>query len=213
VHVPAELVKPGSGPVRPAEGVIAAPSNGHNGHNGHNGNATVRLLPAFSANPPSRPDLSPVPRPAEWGAFAGQAIGKTTAKLDPSGFTWFPNNGQPSAPPPVHHNGNGNGKVPADSAGQEPVTYTEVGLPRRVPKSHVVPSLVRPSGGRHGGPVRQRAEPSARTEAPGPAPQRNPSRARGFLDDYQAGIRQGQPDTAESASHGGTHGTGQGEAQ
>jgi signal transduction histidine kinase len=219
VHVPAELVKPGSGPVRPAEGAVAVTSNGHNGNNGHNGSAgaTARLLPAFSANPPSRPDLSPVPRPADWGAFAGSAIGNTTARLDPSGFTWFPINGQPPAAQPVHRNGNGNvngnGRAPADSAGQEPVTYTEVGLPRRVPKSHVVPSLVRPPAGRHGGPVRQRAEPAERAQAPGPAAQRNPSRARGFLDDYQAGIRQGQPDSAESASHGGTHGTGQGEAQ
>jgi hypothetical protein len=208
VHVPSELVKPGSGPVRPADGVLnghrpnGSPANGNmsNGNgNPANGNGGARPLPAFAANPPSQPDLAPVPKPAaDWGSFAGSAIGDTavTAKLDPSGFTWFIN-GQP--PAPVSRNG--------DSTGQ-PVTYTDVGLPRRVPKSHAVPNLVQPSAA----PVRQRAAP-AQSGAPVPAPQRNPTRARGFLDDYQAGIRQGQPGSAESAARGGTHGTGQGEAQ
>jgi hypothetical protein len=184
-------------------GTNGRPGNGNG--NGHSNGAT-RLLPTFDANPPSRPDLRAVPRPArEWDTFAGPAVGATgrTAKLDPSGFTWFITNGKPSAPAPSN----------GESAGQpnKPLTYTDVGLPRRVPRSHAVPSLVQPPAGRHGGPVRQRA--IRAQDAPAPAPQRDPSRARGFLADYQAGIRQGQPDSAESASHGGTHGTGQGEAQ
>jgi hypothetical protein len=69
---------------------------------------------------------------------------------------------------------------------EEPVSYayTSVGLPRRVPRSHAVPSLVEPA-----------APPAAaRPPAPaggGDAPRRNPTRARGFLNDYQAGVRQG----------------------
>jgi signal transduction histidine kinase len=242
VHVPAELVKPGSGPVRPADGVVAGPqANGvvagpqANGRavNGHtNGNGAAHPLPTFgTSGPPSRPDLTPAPATEfEWGTFAGTTIGDLN--LNPTGFTWFITKGapaptQPAGTPPTsapRHTNGGDGDV-----AQQPLSYTDVGLPRRVPRSHVVPSLVQQHGqsgqtgqigqpgqtGRHGGPVRQRADAHARGPAAAQA-QRNPARARGFLDDYQAGLRQGQPepaDTPNSGSPGGLPGTGQGEAQ
>jgi signal transduction histidine kinase len=204
VQVPTELVKPGSGPVRPADNGVVINGNGAaNGHavngnglnrhglNGHslnggetngNGHATNGLLPVFgTVDPPSRPDLPVVPAPVEpeWGSFAG-GIGDTAVNLGPSGFTWFNTKGaQETAPVP---------EQPAPG----PASFTAVGLPRRVPKTHAVPSLV-PPGSHRSGPVRQRADAPARHAANSEPTPRNPARARGFLNDYQAGIRQGQP--------------------
>jgi signal transduction histidine kinase len=247
VHVPAELVRPGSGPIRPADSVVNGHANGRAVPGGTNGNSAGHALPTFG--PPSRPDLTPVPAPSpsasaeyEWGAFAGTAMGDLNLK--PSGFTWFITRGSqpapagqapagpastgpaPAGPPPVAAR-----PVYADGDGdvaQQPLSYTDVGLPRRVPRSHAVPSLVRqpgssgPSGqtaqpGRPGGPgpVRQPGDVPGRVPATTTRTQRNPARARGFLDDYQAGLRQGQPaaDTPNSRSPGASPGTGQGEAQ
>jgi hypothetical protein len=157
--------------------------NGTNG-NGTNGHTTNGLLPVFGAtDPPFQPDLPVVATPAEpeWGSFAG-GIGDTMVNLTPSGFTWFNTKGatdQPTAPVP-------------DQPTPGPASFTAVGLPRRVPRTHAVPSLV-PPGSHRSGPVRQRADVPARNAANGEPAQRNPARARGFLNDYQAGIRQGQP--------------------
>jgi hypothetical protein len=70
--------------------------------------------------------------------------------------------------------------IPEPEAPPEPVSYayTAVGLPRRVPRAHAVPILV------------EQPTPAPPAATAAPTAQRNPSRARGFLNDYQAGVRQ-----------------------
>jgi hypothetical protein len=213
VRVPAELVKPGSAPIRSGntfpDGDIAIDDRPLNGSivdtavvNGHavNGHADGSGVAAGARR--AAPDSG-----AEWAAFSGSAIRGMTSRPDlaPTDFTWFvPPDGQdsgagrlgpvPSEPPPAV----------AKPSTQPSSAYTAVGLPRRVPRSHAVPSLVeqRPAG-----------QPAA---APAPAPvstgttHRNPSRTRGFLNDYQAGVRQGahsRPDASPEAST--EHGNGE----
>jgi signal transduction histidine kinase len=189
VHVPAELVKPGIGPVRPTDNGVVVDGAVLNGTNGH---VTNGLVPSFAASdPPSGPVVGQPVEP-EWDSFAG-GIGDTAVNLRPSGFTWFnTRTGAPGRPP---------APVP-DQPAAGPASFTAVGLPRRVPRTHAVPSLVPPGSHRSGGPVRPRTDvPSRGTAVSG---QRDPARARGFLNDYQAGIRQGQS--------GPTADNGQGEA-
>jgi signal transduction histidine kinase len=209
VQVPAELVKQSTGPVRPAPAepatdgrfsgtfVETAPSNG-NGHNGAtNGHAK---------------DDTP-----EWTGFRGPLIRDLTATLTPTDFTWFipeppaeptsPPAPAVAEPPAVIQNA-----MVQPAHVDEPVSYayTSVGLPRRVPRSHAVPGLVdRPTAAPAAAPP-----PVARPPAgAGEAPRRNPTRARGFLNDYQAGVRQGvhglagqgvsrAPDTATENGNG-----------
>jgi signal transduction histidine kinase len=205
VRVPAELVKQSTGPVRalPAEpaadgpfsGSFAAASNG----NGHKGSVNGHT-----------PDVKP-----EWTGFSGPVIRDLTATLMPTDFTWFspeaptePSPPSADEPPTVIQNA-----MVQPSHVEEPASYayTSVGLPRRVPRSHAVPGLVEQ-------PAAQQAAvppPAARPLAPpvsagnGDAPRRNPTRARGFLNDYQAGVRQGvqglstaTPDTATENGNG-----------
>jgi signal transduction histidine kinase len=207
VQVPAELVKQSTGPARspsaePAEGpfsgsfVGTVPTNGHNGAvNGH-----TRSVPTVS-------DAAP-----EWTGFSGPLIGDLTTTLTPTDFTWFvpeapaePSEPAQDEPPAVIQNA-----MVEPSRVDEPVSYayTSVGLPRRVPRAHAVPSLVeRPATQPAAAPP-----PVARPAAPAgsaDAPRRNPTRARGFLNDYQAGVRQGvqglstaPPDTATENGNG-----------
>ncbi|HEX5403112.1 MAG TPA: nitrate- and nitrite sensing domain-containing protein [Pseudonocardiaceae bacterium] len=226
VRVPAELVRPGTGPARPTDsgavnGAVNGVVSGHavNGHgtngngsngNGTNGHTTNGLLPVFGAMEQPAPvaPLAPATEP-EWGSFAG-GIGDTVINLTPSGFTWFNTKrpDQPAAPVP---------EQPAPG----PASFTSVGLPRRVPRTHAVPSLV-PPGSHRSGPVRPRADVSGQHAgqygagqhgsgqhssgqhgATGAEPaHRNPARARGFLNDYQAGIRQGQPGPGADSANG-----------
>jgi hypothetical protein len=91
-----------------------------------------------------------------------------------------------------------------------PYAYTSVGLPRRVPRSHAVPGLVdRPAATPAATPPPVARPPAGNVEAP----RRNPTRARGFLNDYQSGVRQGvqglsgqgvstAPDTATENGNG-----------
>jgi signal transduction histidine kinase len=91
----------------------------------------------------------------------------------------------------------------AHSGGAQPTgePFTAVGLPRRVPQSHGVPTLAESP--------KTRQQPST-TRAPGKtaghaaASQLNPARARGFLNDYQAGIRQGAHSRQEPEADNGT---------
>jgi signal transduction histidine kinase len=208
VQVPAELVKQSTGPVRPAPAepvadgpfsgsfVDTVPSNG----NGHNGSANGHAKDAKDATP-------------EWTGFRGPLIRDLTATLTPTDFTWFvpdppaePVRPEPAVtePPTVIQNA-----MAQPSHVDEPASYayTSVGLPRRVPRSHAVPGLVeRPTAAPAATPP-----PVARPPAPaggGAAPRRNPTRARGFLNDYQAGVRQGvqgvsgAPDTATENGNG-----------
>jgi signal transduction histidine kinase len=68
----------------------------------------------------------------------------------------------------------------AAAAPAEPlsVDVTSAGLPRRRPKAHLLPNLA------------QRPSPAAPESTPA---HRNPERTRGFLSNYQAGVRQGRP--------------------
>jgi len=219
VQVPTELVKQSTGPVRtlpaePADGTFSGSfvatvlSNG----NGHNGSLNGRTRSVESAPPvPSVSDAAP-----EWTGFSGPLIrdlpANLTTTLTPTDFTWFvpeapAESSQPAAdePPAVIQNAMAQ-PPPID----EPVSYayTSVGLPRRVPRSHAVPGLVeRPTAQPAAAPP-----PVARPAAPAgsaDAPRRNPTRARGFLNDYQAGVRQGvqglstaPPDTATENGNG-----------
>jgi hypothetical protein len=208
VHVPAELVKPSVGPVRPMDAVV--PTNGHALNGNGNGHANGAPIPMV-AKPehPSRPNLTVVP---EWSSFTGSTIGDLTAggNRDQAGFTWFDQKGAPRPapvrpvppPPPAPAPPPPKGLQPPS----EPAAYTAVGLPRRVPRSHLSTNLTPQQ------PARQQARP--RAEAPAPArqssadeTQRNPARARGFLNDYQAGIRQGAHARQEPSTE-----NGQGEA-
>ncbi|HVV21852.1 MAG TPA: nitrate- and nitrite sensing domain-containing protein, partial [Pseudonocardiaceae bacterium] len=109
VHVPGELVKPGSAPVR-TDVVVA---NGHpvNGHpvNGQTGNGHAVKGHAMNGsvnghNGATRSDSTgDLP---EFASFTGTNIGDqvtTVANLDPSGFTWFDQKARhaaaPTAPP------------------------------------------------------------------------------------------------------------------
>jgi signal transduction histidine kinase len=209
VMVPADLLKPGSGPVRPTNGAVPGGSlNGHAPANGTNGHASTNgLLTAFGPGQPgqagtSRPDLPAVARPTgaaepEWGSFAGAVIGEPTGGTD---FTWFAMNGvadEPQRPPTTIP------PAPVAPPGQA-ADYTQVGLPRRVPRANAVPSLMPPSGppaSRRGTGRTAAAREPAHSQSQ-PAPRRNPVRAKGFLDDYQAGIRQGRPDPAAERGPG-----------
>jgi signal transduction histidine kinase len=66
----------------------------------------------------------------------------------------------------------------AARAEQKPVDVTSAGLPRRKPKAHLLPNLAQ--------------KPSTAAPESSPA-SRNPERTRGFLSNYQAGVRQGRP--------------------
>jgi hypothetical protein len=211
VQVPVELVKQSTGPVRPAPAepvadgpfsgsfVDTVPSNG-NGHNGSTNGHAKEAKDAKESTP-------------EWTGFRGPLIRDLTATLTPTDFTWFvpdPPAEQvrpepaDAEPPAVIQNA-----MVQPSHVDEPASYayTSVGLPRRVPRSHAVPSLVeRPTAAPAATPP-----PVARPPAPaggGAAPRRNPTRARGFLNDYQAGVRQGvqgvsgAPDTATENGNG-----------
>jgi hypothetical protein len=117
------------------------------------------------AQPPRRPAAENGGRPAETsrpgsGSFASRGPERNEAPSAP------PKSPEPSAP--------AMNKAPADSG---PADLTSAGLPRRRPKSHLLPSLA---------------------QGPSPAPEnspshRNPERTRGFLSNYQAGVRQGRP--------------------
>jgi signal transduction histidine kinase len=221
VQVPAELVKPGSGPVRSGNtfagngiAVDDGPLNGSivdgGGVNGHAVNGHADVFGVVAGARRAAPDVS-----GEWAAFRGSAIRDVGSRpnLAPTDFTWFvPPDGQDSgvgrlgpvapvaaagAPPVV---------TPSSVAPSSPSAFTAVGLPRRVPRSHAVPSLVeqRPAG--------QPAAPAASAPAPvsSSTTHRNPSRTRGFLNDYQAGVRQGahsRPDASTEAST--DHGNGE----
>lgn len=196
VLVPADLVKPGTGPLRAVDAggdatadtamlppvrvnghpTTAGAGNGAKG--GTNGHGKPGMVPSF-----------PATGGREFTSFTGQSITDTgPVSLGPSGFTWFDRKGAPAEPPPAQ-----------PQSQPQQVAYTEVGLPRRVPRSHAIPSLVPPTTGRHqADPVRPRTdarvEHNRAPEADAP-PRRNPSRTRGFLNDYQAGIRRhGRPD-------------------
>ncbi len=194
VQVPTDLVKPGELPAQP-EITTNGHTNGHAVTNGTHLDQTAAALPAFDMEAPSGQDLpvmaAPEPPEPEWGVFTGAAIPDPSVNLAPSGFTWFitknaddeprrPASVAPPTPPEQHHG-------PAPS-------FTSVGLPRRVPRSHAVPSLVPPSSPRGRQPV-------ARPQQPAEAVRLNPTRAKGFLDDYQAGLR-GQPDPATRQREG-----------
>jgi signal transduction histidine kinase len=225
VKVPAELVKASANPTRPSlDATVVLSTNGHsvNGHNGTSLSLTGKL------DQPSRPNLKPV---SEWSSFTGSTM--TNSNLEPTGFTWFnqkraerptpptptppPTPTAPPAPaaPPAAVSPPAAAPAPPPRGPQptaEPVTYTSVGLPRRVPRSHLAPSLT-PTPPPAAPPTRQPARP--RTDTPpagqpavaGDQTQRNPARARGFLNDYQAGIRQGAHARQEPATE-----NGQGEA-
>jgi hypothetical protein len=189
VQVPTELIKPGVTPARPAapslpgEPVEVPSTASPNGTNGH-GPADLFGMPTAEPAVMSG-DLS------EWAAFTGPAIRDLAGapNLAPTDFTWFvpeTEEAEPEQPSPPAAD-------PAVPAAPEPASYayTSVGLPRRVPRSHAVPSLVE----------QQRSAPPTPAPAPTPAgtaaptARRNPSRARGFLNDYQSGVRQGARQT------------------
>jgi hypothetical protein len=135
---------------------------------------------------PPRVATVSAPAPASPPAVSASAAPASDAVSAPAPSVPAPASPAPSA-------------VPAD----EPASYayTAVGLPRRVPRSHVVPSLMdRPAAGPQPKPAP--AAPAAPTPAATAAPtaQRNPSRARGFLNDYQSGIRQGARSREETAA-------------
>ncbi|HEY3608119.1 MAG TPA: ATP-binding protein, partial [Pseudonocardiaceae bacterium] len=190
VRVPAELVKQGTGLVRavPAEpaadrpfsgGLVATAASNGNGHNGSVNGHT--------------PDVKP-----EWTGFSGPVIRDLTTTLTPTDFTWFipeaptePSRPAADEPPAVIQNA-----MVQPPPVEEPASYayTSVGLPRRVPRSHAVPSLVeRPAAQQAAVPPPAAARPAVPTASAGngDTPRRNPTRARGFLNDYQAGVRQG----------------------
>lgn len=207
VQVPAELVRVGTGPTRSNMEPVPAPTNGH-AVNGHVNGTSVPLVGKLEH--PSRPNLTVVP---EWSSFTGSAIGDSAPNggPEPTNFTWFDQkNGGPRPVPPTPPPGPQPAPAPQPKGPQptaEPTSYTSVGLPRRVPRSNLSPSLTSPPP-----PARQPARP--RAEAPAPVRQastdqtpRNPARARGFLNDYQAGIRQGAHARPEPANE-----NGQGEA-
>ncbi len=204
---------------------------GHNG-NGSNGgwtNGNTVQLPGRHEQP-STPNLAPMP---EWSSFTGSSFADSltaTASLEPTGFTWFdrdgvPRRGQPpavphqqslpqqqqpvrpaAAPPPAPAPApEPEPKGPQPSA--EPLSYTAVGLPRRVPRSNLSPSLAPQQPSRQPA-ARPRPEPVPVNRQSADQTQRNPSRARGFLNDYQAGIRQGAHARPEPATE-----NGQGQAQ
>jgi signal transduction histidine kinase len=192
VDVPSELVRPGSGPMRqaveaaPVRDAIPAPTNGHN----VNG-----LLPTFDSPPPPPPQVAPPTRKItpvtssmpktsepEWVSFTGISIPEPNVSLRPTNFTWFhprDTDDEPVAPP---------------------TDYTPVGLPRRVPHSHALPSADDMADGNgNGSHLPQPSQARAQQNGYG---SRNPKRARGFLDDYQAGIRQQQRRPDSASEHG-----------
>ncbi|HEX3648206.1 MAG TPA: hypothetical protein VHV49_07250, partial [Pseudonocardiaceae bacterium] len=188
VDVPADLVRPGTGPRHPAveappvRDAIPAPTNGHNVHAllpSYDNPSTVVPPPAASS---IRPLVSPVPKTSEpeWMSFTGISIPEPGVSLAPTNFTWFhPKDldDGPVAPPPA---------------------YTPVGLPRRVPQSHALPSMNDDADdGANGGLQPQPSQARAQRNGYG---SRNPTRSRGFLNDYQSGIRQQRPDSA--SEHG-----------
>lgn len=86
---------------------------------------------------------------------------------------------EPSAPTPS----------PASSESKQP-DLTSAGLPRRKPKQHLLPNLA---------------------ERPAPAPEsapshRNPDQTRGFLSNYQAGVRQGRPSALQEPTDDNAYG-------
>jgi signal transduction histidine kinase len=181
VDVPADLVRPGSGPVRPAveaapvRDAIPAPTNGHD---------MPGLLPSFDSSPsamaqPTARSITPIPKTSEpeWVSFTGISIPEPAVSLAPTTFTWF-------RPGDLDDNG----PVPP------PTSYTSVGLPRRVPHSHALPGA---DDNGSGGQLPQTSQARAQQNGYG---SRNPTRSRGFLNDYQSGIRQRRPDSA--SEHG-----------
>jgi signal transduction histidine kinase len=151
--------------VKPGERPAEVVINGH-----QNGKDVTTILPTV---PGSQPEMPIVTSEPSWGTIAGMTVPEPTVSLAPSGFTWFNTKAcGPRAEPPA---------APAPPG--QPTGFTSVGLPRRVPRSHAVPSLVPPG---------QRSQ-SKQPQRPAPDPRRNPARARGFLDDYQSGLR-GRPD-------------------
>lgn len=222
VQVPAELVKLGPAPRQsPALPIgtpsfaglldtLSPPQNGSNGHttssgNGVNGHTSVA---AEVLGTPLVPDSG-----SEWAAFRGSTIRdlESDPHLAPTDFTWFipeftPDEAEPPrsippspAPPPAQAAQPPSVPMAPATDGSATYAYTGAGLPRRVPRAHAVPSLA------------QRPAPAPEPAAP-PAPSRtgtrNPSRARGFLNDYQSGIRQGTrtrqetPELAEPMENG-----------
>jgi signal transduction histidine kinase len=226
VQVPAELVKPGPAPrqspaLPPIETPFVGLLNGGNGNGNGNGNGIAHGNGAngHTTNGHGPTDLFDEPAAApdapalEWAAFRGPLIRDVVddPNLAPTDFTWFvadcADDAEPVAPRPnpVAAPAVAPPAAPAVAATQpvvpsvaptQPVVlepavhgYTEVGLPRRVPRSHAVPSL-----------VEQRPPSLPPTAAPAPGVPRNPSRARGFLNDYQSGIRQGARNRDEPAA-------------
>jgi signal transduction histidine kinase len=191
VDVPSELVRPGTGPMRqaveaaPVRDAVPAPTNGHD----MNG-----LLPTFDSPPPPPPVAPPTMRitpvttsmpktsEPEWVSFTGISIPEPNVSLRPTNFTWFhprDTDDEPVAPP---------------------TDYTPVGLPRRVPHSHALPSTDDMADGNgNGSHLPQPSQARAQQNGYG---SRNPKRARGFLDDYQAGIRQQQRRPDSASEHG-----------
>ena len=88
----------------------------------------------------------------------------------PSAFT----PATPATPPaPAAENGTGG----------DDNDMTKAGLPRRVPRARITPNLLEPPPAPSGGPAGAAAAANAN---------RNPGRSRGFLSEYQAGVRQGK---------------------
>ncbi|HEX9334848.1 MAG TPA: hypothetical protein VF892_03140, partial [Pseudonocardiaceae bacterium] len=200
-------------PALPIETPFTGRLNGHtpNG-DGHttNGHGPADLVgapaPVTESEPAAAEDAVP-----EWAAFRGPLIRDLEDSLVPTDFTWFipefaGDDAEPLAPPrpvaPAAAPDPAPSSVVLDTPAppaDEPVSYayTAVGLPRRVPRSHAVPSLVE---------QRPPTPAPAPTATAAPTAQRNPSRARGFLNDYQSGIRQGARNKDDTV-----HDTGNGE--
>ncbi|WP_192909630.1 nitrate- and nitrite sensing domain-containing protein [Gandjariella thermophila] len=89
-----------------------------------------------------------------------------------------PSPAETSAPPPASPPPAVPERPEPAAAKAEAVDVTSAGLPRRKPKAHLLPSLA------------QRPSNTAPESTPS---HRNPERTRGFLSNYQAGVRQGRP--------------------
>ncbi|MGV4926415.1 nitrate- and nitrite sensing domain-containing protein [Streptomyces sp. BHT-5-2] len=150
----------------------------------------------FRPAAPERPGAGPqdiARAPAQPAANAGGPA----ASQDTDGFSWFaagsarPPAAQPvDLPQPQPTAGPSEPAAPRRSPAAEPAgaaeaaDHTRVGLPKRVPRANLAAGLAVPRAGGVGDvPVRDDVRVS-----------QDAGRTRGFLDSYQAGIRQARPD-------------------